>query len=153
MNQQDRHGQERQPPLRAAGAILECPTPPIQPPGEPVIDLTLVERLLIEIQQLITSVIGVLTAGVHKGYVYPITVVIDTSRPIYEVTFDPMFKLHLQNDGPNAVQYRIPNIGNPGWAMLNPTEEIWIEFNRPLINQIGLMVAAGSASVRMVGVR
>jgi len=159
MNQNRWREQGHQQPSQAAGATL-CSSPPVvpppsgQPPATPIIELTVVEQLLSGLQQLVSNVIGVLTAGIHQGYVPANTVLVDMARPVYEMPFEPpVFELHLQNDGPNTVQFRIPNVGNPGWAFLNPTEEIWIKFNRPLINQVGLAVAFGTANVRLVGVR
>lgn len=74
---------------------------------------------------------------------------------IQQVPFPkPLFSLSIMNDGPQTIQYRMPNVSWANFINLQPTEVIQFNFIKGRIPSVGVRLTAlgvGVTTVRLVG--
>lgn len=76
----------------------------------------------------------------------------ETSFPRAAITFDPkLFSLVIINDGPEILNWRMPNNPRGILGTLNPGDSAPLTFSRARIGDVGLMVPSAPTNVRLLG--
>lgn len=94
-------------------------------------------------------------AKVQKGIIYALTQVVTSTVPQQGIINFPanFFAFTMTNDGPSAVQFRIPFSQQQSTGVLNATEVLTFSAIQAQFQSIALFLEAGGvkASVRIVG--
>jgi len=107
-------------------------------------------------RDLLSLLLTELREQVQQGIIVAVPFNVTQAQGVVPLTFDPpLFAIGLTNDGPNNVQYRIPNRGDADWINLIPTEVDQFTVIKAKFTSAGfrVQVAGGNATVRMKALR
>ena len=119
---------------------------PLCLPPPPTAGMTPEQKAAFDVVGLLKDIRDLLVSGKPRGILIGFiqSVTNDSSESLQFFNFFPaLFDIELTNDGPNPVEYRIPNVGDASWIRLMPGETDAIN---------GIYGVFGSFAVRLLNV-